>query len=39
MGDDVQRDDNAKQDHWIFQHASTWPGVICGNGEYDRPNS
>lgn len=30
--------DKATQDHWIFQHAATWPDVIRGNKENDRPS-
>ena len=42
MTDDVLRADKATQDHWIFQHAATWPDLARGlpagaRGKYDRP--
>ena len=37
MDDDAAKGDKATQDHWIFQHAATWPDVIRKNKEHDRP--
>jgi hypothetical protein len=37
MTDDVLRADKAVQDHWIFQQAATWPDLIRGTREFDRP--
>lgn len=37
MEDDVLKGDKALQDHWIFQHAATWPDVIRGDKDHDRP--
>src|SRR4051794_21888163 len=37
MEDAAQKGDKATQDHWIFQHAATWPDEIRKNKEYDRP--
>jgi len=42
MTDDVLAADKATQDHWIFQHAATWPDIARGlpkgeRGKYDRP--
>jgi hypothetical protein len=37
MEDDAQNGDRATQDHWIFQHAATWPDLIRKNKEYDHP--
>lgn len=30
MEDSVQRGDKGAQDHWIFQHAATWPDIARG---------
>jgi hypothetical protein len=37
MEDSAAKGDKATQDHWIFQHAATWPDEIRKNKEYDRP--
>jgi hypothetical protein len=37
MEDDAAKGDKARQDHWLFQHAATWPDQIRKNKEYDRP--
>jgi S1/P1 Nuclease len=42
MPAEVERADKAVQDHWVFQHAATWPDIARGlQGEarrkYDRP--
>ncbi len=37
MEDAAAQGDKATQDHWIFQHAATWPDLIRKNKEYDRP--
>lgn len=37
MDDDAAKGDKATQDHWIFQHAATWPDIIRNDKEYDRP--
>jgi hypothetical protein len=37
MEDDAAKGDKAVQDHWIWQHAATWPDQIRKNKEYDRP--
>jgi hypothetical protein len=37
MDDDVLKADKATQDHWVFQHAATWPDIIRKNKTYDRP--
>jgi hypothetical protein len=37
MPADVATAEKSAQDQWIFQHAGTWPDVIRGNREYDRP--
>ena len=37
MEDDALKGDKAKQDHWIFQQAATWPDIIRKNKTYDRP--
>src|SRR3954447_4680749 len=37
MEDSAAKGDKATQDHWIFQHAATWPDQIHKNKEYDRP--
>jgi hypothetical protein len=37
MEDASQSGDKATQDHWIFQHAATWPDVIRKNKDFDRP--
>ena len=42
MEDDVQRGDKELQDHWIFQHAATWPDLARGikgadQKRYDHP--
>src|SRR4051812_25986395 len=38
MDDDAVISDKATQDHWIFQHAATWPDIIRKNKTYDRPD-
>jgi hypothetical protein len=30
MTDDVLRGDKGAEDHWIFQHAATWPDIARG---------
>jgi hypothetical protein len=37
MDDDAAKGDRATQDQWIFQQAATWPDIIRGNKEYDKP--
>jgi hypothetical protein len=37
MEDDAVKGDKETQDHWIFQHAATWPDQIRKNKEYVRP--
>src|SRR3954453_12656003 len=37
MDDDAVKGDKEIQDHWIFQHAATWPDLIRKNKQYDRP--
>src|SRR3954452_9058931 len=36
MEDSAAKGDKATQDHWIFQHAATWPDENRKNKEYDR---
>jgi hypothetical protein len=38
MEDSAAKGDKSTQDHWIFQHAATWPDEIRKNKEYDRPS-
>jgi hypothetical protein len=37
MEDAVLKGDKELQDHWIFQHAATWPDIIRKNKEFDIP--
>jgi hypothetical protein len=37
MEDAAAGGDKDVQDHWMFQHAATWPDEIRKNKEYDRP--
>lgn len=37
MDDNALTGDKAIEDHWIFQHAATWPDVIRKKKEFDRP--
>jgi hypothetical protein len=37
MEDAAGGGDKDVQDHWVFQHAATWPDEIRKNKEYDRP--
>ncbi len=37
MEDNAAKGDKAIQDHWIFQHAATWPDEIRKDKKYDRP--
>ncbi len=38
MEDDAASGSKEVQDHWIFQHAATWPDQIRKKKEYDRPS-
>src|SRR3954469_16280719 len=38
MEDSAAKGDKSTQDHWIFQHAATWPDEIRKNKEYARPS-
>lgn len=37
MEDDAAKGDKATQDHWIFQHAATWPDLIRKKKGLDKP--
>ena len=37
MDDNALTGDKAIEDHWIFLQAATWPDIIRGNKEHDRP--
>lgn len=37
MEDSAANSDKAVQDHWIFQHAATWPDEIRKKKPYDHP--
>src|SRR3954451_8605510 len=37
MEDSAAKGDKAVQDHWIFQHAATWPDEIRKTKPYDHP--
>src|SRR5687768_15986196 len=37
MADDVQTPNKTVQDRWILHHSGTWPDLIRGNRENDRP--